>query len=479
MQRLLLVLLVATSYLLFAGGRPWTLAPLLAIVAGAAFLTPKRTFAIGGPWRSLDHALIALLVAIGVQMVPLPAAIVAMLSPHRIEIINATRLAQFGGTAPAWLTLSVDPFATLIALGTVALGVLTFWTARAIFSAGGSTRSFCRALTFIGTLFAVVAVLQKTVAPRSVLFLLEPDAQSASPFGAFVNRNHFGGWLLMVAAPVAGYFVARSRIHPLRRGRWRESIGQIMSSGLVFTAIAVVALVGILLLTLSRSALTGLGVAALVGWQLGRPRMNVERTNLPTTLGLIGAVLLVVVLFVDVDKWATRVAESFDTTPTPLSRITIWQESLPIAKDFWLTGTGAGTFSDAMIPYQESRVWVGAMRRWAHFNNAHSHYLQVACEGGLLLSIPALWALVSLGRLGHRAVRTDKGEMFWVRVGAAAGLAGLAAQSIWEIPLIMPANAVMAGVLGGLLLYRREVRSETTGPVTPELLTPPVRVKMA
>ena len=48
--------------------------------------------------------------------------------------------------------------------------------------------------------------------------------------------------------------------------------------------------------------------------------------------------------------------------------------------------------------------------------------------------------------------------MFWVRVGAAAGLAGLAAQSIWEISLIMPANAVMAGVLGGLLLYRREAR---------------------
>ena len=46
--------------------------------------------------------------------------------------------------------------------------------------------------------------------------------------------------------------------------------------------------------------------------------------------------------------------------------------------------------------------------------------------------------------------------MFWVRVGAAAGLAGLATQSIWEVALIMPANAVLAGVVGGLLLYRRD-----------------------
>ena len=68
--------------------------------------------------------------------------------------------------------------------------------------------------------------------------------------------------------------------------------------------------------------------------------------------------------------------------------------------------------------------------------------------------------------------------MFWVRVGAAAGLAGLAVQSIWEMSLIMPANAVLAGVLAGLLLYRREARPDAA-PMTPELLTPPVRVKMA
>jgi putative inorganic carbon (hco3(-)) transporter len=476
-QRLLLVLLVAASYLLFAGGRPWTLAPLVAIAAGAALLTSRRTFAILGPWRSLDLALVALLAAISVQALPLPASIVATLSPHRVEITNATRLAQFGAP-PAWLTLSVDPNATLVALATVALGVLAFWSARATFSAGGSTRSFCRALTVIGTVFAIAAVLQKAVAPRSVLFMIEPDARSASPFGAFVNRNHFGGWLLMVAAPVAGYFVARMKIHQFVRRRWRESIGQIMRSGIVFTAIAVIAIVGVLLVTLSRSALTGLGVAALVGWRMGRPRMHVERTSLPGMLGLIGAVLVILVVFVDVDRWATRVAESFDTTPTPLSRSAIWRESLPIARDFWLTGSGAGTFSDAMIVYQESRVWVGSMRRWAHFNNAHSHYLQVACEGGLLVGLPVMWALVALGRLGYRAVRSDKGEMFWVRIGAAGGLAGVAVQSIWETSLIMPASAVLAGVLGGLLLYRREVRPDE-GPLTPELSTRPVRVKMA
>ncbi|HEX6164110.1 MAG TPA: O-antigen ligase family protein [Vicinamibacterales bacterium] len=478
MQRLLLVLLVAASYLLLAGGATWTLPPLLALAIGAALLTPQRTFDFRGPWRRLDLGLIALLAAITIQLLPLPASVVAALSPQRARITSATRLEQFGAGEREWETLSVDPAATLVALGTAALGVLAFWTARAAFNAGGSTRSFCRALTFIGAVFAVAAVLQKAVSPRSVLFVLDPEARSASPFGAFVNRNHFGGWLLMVAAPVAGYFVARSKIHPLRRGPWRESIGQIMSSGLVFTAIAVMIVVGIQLVTLSRSALAGLAAAALVGWRLGKPRMNTERTNLPGLLGTIGAVVLIIVVFVDVDRWAGRIADSFDSTAAPLSRLTIWQESMPIARDFWLTGTGAGTFSDSMIVYQRSRVWVGAMGRWAHYNNAHSHYIQVVCEGGLLLALPVLWSLIALATLGYRAVRSDKGEMFWVRVGAAGGLAGMAVQSLWEVSLLMPANAVLAGMLGGLLLYRREPRAEGP-PMTPELPTPPARVRMA
>jgi O-antigen ligase len=457
-QRLLLVLLVALSYLLFAGGLAWTLVPLLAIAAGGALLTPRRTFGMLRPWRSLDLALVAVLAAIVIQILPLPSAFVSWLSPHRNEIANAIRLWSFVDPFSAWSTLSVDPSATLVALATAALGVLTFWMARAAFSGGGSTRSFCRALTFFGLIAAASAVVQKVVSPRSVLFLIEPDAGSASPFGAFVNRNHFGAWLLMVAAPAGGYFVARTKIHPLRRNRWGGSLGQVMSSGIVFAAIAVMVIVGVLLLTFSRSALAGVGVAAIVAWRLGQPRISRERTSLSARLGLAGALLLIVVLFVDVERWAARVTESFDTTAAPLGRLTIWQESLPIARDFWLTGTGAGTFSDAMVVYQESRVWIGSMRRWAHFNNAHSHYLQVVCEGGLLLAVPSLWALGALTLLGYRAVRSDNGEMFWVRVGAAAGLAGLAAQSIWEISLIMPANAVMAGVLGGLLLYRREAR---------------------
>ena len=479
MQRALLILLFAVSYLLFAGAEPWALVAMLSLAAAAALSAPRAPFAFRRHTRALDLALLTLLAAVAIQIIPLPAAIVDVLSPHAAGIVAAVQLTPLGAGPSSWKTLSVNPDATLLSLGTVTLGAVSFWIARAVFSAGGGTRLFCRALSFLGVVAAVMALIQKAVAPRSVLFLVEPAARSASPFGAFVNRNHFAAWLLMVASPVVGYWIARMHIHPARRGRWRRSIGQAISSGAIFTAIAALIMVGVVLLTLSRSALAGLGCAAVAGWWLGKSRLRIERTSVPGMLGLAGSAVLMVVLFVDVDGWATRLGHTFDSA-SGFSRVTIWRESMPIVRDFWPVGSGAGTYSDAMTVYQETRVWVGSMQRWAHFNNAHSFYLQVASEGGLLLSIPALWAGLAVAMLGWRSVRADKGEMFWVRAGAFAGLTGLAVQSIWEVALVMPANAALAGMLAGLLLYQREVTGIRTAQMTPmpPASTPTPRVRM-
>ena len=121
--------------------------------------------------------------------------------------------------------------------------------------------------------------------------------------------------------------------------------------------------------------------------------------------------------------------------------------------------SGRGYFGDRFhgmdVMVKDSRRY-GETQGWAFFNNAHSQYLQLACEGGLLLAVPAIAALVFFARLALSSVRADKGETFWVRIGAAAGLFGLAVQGIWEVPLVMPANAILAGALAGLLTYRRD-----------------------
>ena len=121
---------------------------------------------------------------------------------------------------------------------------------------------------------------------------------------------------------------------------------------------------------------------------------------------------------------------------------------MPIVRDFWLTGTGAGTYETAMLVYQRSSPGV-------RFNQAHNHYLQVAAEGGLLLSVPALLVLVSYGFTAARRIARDQSSMYWVRAGALSGLAGVLAQSVWETGLTVPANAVLAAISAAIVVHSR------------------------
>jgi O-antigen ligase len=452
-QPALLITLIGTSYLLLAGVPGWTKAPIAAVAALAAAAAPRRTFSFPTQTRSLDITVVVLLGAILLQALPLPIGLLNVLSPNAVPLRDATRLAM---VRPGWLPLSIDAGATLQAAGVVALGIVTYWIARGAFSAGGSTRRFCRIVGWMAGLFAVVAMVHRAVRPGLLMGIVATEARNANPMGPFTNRNHFATWMLLAATATIGYVIAHLQIHPAYRERARVAITHFLASGALLSGICAVIAIGALLITLSRSAAVGLGAAAMAGAWLGRERLRVERTNLPRLLAITGIAVLLLTAFVDVNGWLTRLQQSVEITDGEFSRIAIWRESLPILRDFPLSGTGAGTYGQAMASYQQSRYWVGAMRGWAFFNNAHSHYLQVACEGGLLLAVPAIAALVLLARLALSSVRADKGETFWVRIGAAAGLVGLAVQGIWEVPLVMPANAILAGALAGLLTYRRD-----------------------
>jgi O-antigen ligase len=127
-------------------------------------------------------------------------------------------------------------------------------------------------------------------------------------------------------------------------------------------------------------------------------------------------------------------------------RLAIWHDTLPVLRDFWLTGTGVGTFLTSMGVYQRSSPGV-------IFNQAHNHYLQVAAEGGLLVGLPVALALAAFVRVAWRSLERDRSGMFWIRAGAASGLSGVAIQSLWETGLTVPANAAMAAVLAAIVIH--------------------------
>jgi O-antigen ligase len=144
---------------------------------------------------------------------------------------------------------------------------------------------------------------------------------------------------------------------------------------------------------------------------------------------------------------SARIAARFSRTGVSAAdRLTIWKDTLPMVRDFWLTGTGAGTYETGMLVYQRAAPV-------ARFNQAHNHYLQVAAEGGLLLGVPVFLALGLYVREAWRRLWADRSGVFWIRAGALCGLAGAAAQSLWETGLVTPANAALAAVSAAIVIH--------------------------
>ncbi len=214
------------------------------------------------------------------------------------------------------------------------------------------------------------------------------------------------------------------------RTTWLVTAGSLMTLALVTS--------------LSRSGLLGLGAAFLFTIVLTRGGDTVDRRRRAL---LISFFLLSTVAII---AWANlgAVVERLDETLSGQTgeRLKIWRETGPILRDFWLAGTGVGTYETAMLVYQQSA-------RAFYFNQAHNHYLQLAAEGGLLLAVPTIVALVSLARLARRRLSRDRAGLYWIQAGAAAGLVAVAVQSLWETGLRMPANAALAAVLAAIVVH--------------------------
>ena len=136
--------------------------------------------------------------------------------------------------------------------------------------------------------------------------------------------------------------------------------------------------------------------------------------------GSLAVMVAAASLFANFGSRAMRMQET--TESGVWGRRAIWRDTWRMIEDFWLTGVGAGAFQRGMLLYQEGS-------RQFFFNHAHDEYLQLAAEGGLLLAVPAVIALVAGIALIATRLRGDRTPIFWLRAGAVSGSSP--SPSIW------------------------------------------------
>jgi O-antigen ligase len=419
-----------------------------AVVVVAAVVRPS----IGrGDFRWLDIALAAYVALIALQLVPLSPPLRLGLSPALRTVDLRLRLdAPANASTDVAHPLTVDSGATLQSLCLAVAVVLVFWCARTLFARGG-IRIGARSIAGLGLTVAAFGIAQHATAPRSLYWLR--TFRYTEPFGPYMNRSDFAMWMVMSLPLAAGYFITRLQS---RRHAGTALSTDAFDDTALFVTISIGLMAAALMVGLSRSGIIGIAAAGITLWALSEDRLH--RHGRALLLAGIGAVALSAFFYANTSAVATRIA---DTMKRGMGeRLVIWRTTLPMIKDFWLAGVGAGAYERAMIVYQPAP-------HETYFNHAHNEYLQLLSEGGLMLAMPA--AIVVVGGIIaiRRRLAADRSAIYWIRVGAVSALVGAAVQSLWETGLRRPANTLLFAVIAAFALHSAAQPARRTGDDSP------------
>ena len=407
------------------------------------------------------------------QLVPLPRVVRGWLSPGRaalevpLEAVLGESAAPEAG--PSWAPLSLDASGTvdalLLLLAYGALFVLVFNLA----DSRERLVRICRSVALLGASVAVVGLFQDLSGAERIYGFWTPR-YGGSPYGPFVNHNHFAGYMeltipvavglllrrifrgsapprAIAAAPPSGPGSAARRmleVAPAVRG---ERAGQAVLLGL-----AVGVMVAALLLCLSRGGLASLVVAAAavlallaLGGRLGR-----------WEVAALGAVLaLGVTLFLWIGPGPAlahfRRAELLQNEPSFLGRASVWRATLSLFLDFPVLGSGFGTFPAAFLHYYPA----GTERIWLQ---AHNDYVQLLAETGLAgAAVAAVGLALLLAHLLRPLILGPPVRERFLYFGLVTGILSLLVHSLVDFNLQIPANATLFVVLCALALAHRSL----------------------
>jgi len=316
-----------------------------------------------------------------IQFQPLPVEWIQILSPARTAYTGLD-------PHPNHMTLSFYPWGTyhslLLGAGYFQLFVLTLL----LIDNESRLRTLLYTLVILGALQAVHGGVM-TLSGMEMQLWFNKEAHLGVATGTLLNRNHLANYLTYSAAAAIGLLLAASRMAAINS--WRQGI-RTLSDWLLgskgFLRISLIIIVIGLILTRSRMGniafFISLSTTAFI-WLFLSKKFNKTTFILFASLFIIDAWLIGA--WFGIDEVAARIENAGAEQEM---RHQLLPYMLNMAQDFWLAGTGAGTFADTFPLYKQqiTQVW---------YNEAHFDYLQFLIEFGVIGSAPlliiTLWSL--------------------------------------------------------------------------------------
>ncbi len=359
------------------------------------------------------------------------------------------------GEGPATLA----PEATRRGITFVVAFLLLHQSAAVAFSHPAARRRFRRMLAWLGAALALVALVQLASGTRRIYGFFE-SLEGGSPYGSFVNRNHFAGYMLLVLPVSLGLLADAWRAYARRVGESanarRSLVGLQTREGtaLVYAALPPFLGIGALLASTSRGGILAF-FAALALAAFG------VRSRRGTPAWAAALVFTAVALtWFGLERLEVRFLRATDDAP---GRTVVWGESVAAMRGWrWATGYGYNTFAQALsrvpawtlpqgaTPFPAATEAAllsgeavgyrapGDLPGLAWYREAHSDYVQLLVETGIPGLLIGLWA----GFAALAAARRDP----WL----FAALAGLLMHVFVDFDLQIPAIPTLFVVLAAL-----------------------------
>lgn len=420
--------------------RPWSSLLLSLLVAAALVLLAVDWLRHGCPSRRRVFPLwplgIFVLAFVALQALPLPPAWVQLLSPHSAALYAALPQAQ----EAAWWSISVDPGSTLDQLLLLATYFVVFLLASVLVNGRRRLQRLAMVLVVAASLNAVYGLFNYLNAGQFGFF--RPASWwTAAITGTYVNKNHFAGLMEMVfPLAMAGTAIALHRTDGLRSGLagFLNAWPQLGAAVLIGGALA---------LSGSRAGALILLALLLAGFWGFVAKVEARRTRRAIVGFIAIAALLLAVL------WQGGLGRLL-SSDLGGSRITVWVSTLEALPDYWLFGSGAGTFRWVFTQYKSAAVDP------LIYDHAHNGYLELLLEYGLIGSLlmagfvmAALWRGVRALKTAHD-VRTQL-----LRLGLLLGVLAMLLHELVDFNLTIPANGVVFfAMLGALSAAQRNGR---------------------
>jgi O-antigen ligase len=316
----------------------------------------------------------------------------------------------------------------------IAYLMLCFLAAQAFRTKGSRNNLlwFLVCLVFVCSVFSIVQAL--TFDGR--LYWSIPLPAGAEPFGPFVNRDHFAGFIELTA-PMG--------LALIFEGAYRKD-----KKGLIylFTLLPI----GALALSASRGGIVGFMVAlAIVATLSYREWMKKTKAIEVLTLGVLAGSFIV---WLGASRAIARFRQSTASGVTTGMRSEIASDAWKIFIDHPWTGSGLGTF-ETVFP------------RYASFydkktvDHAHNDYLEILSETGITGGLFGFAFIVTLYWQGMRNLRlaTDAFDRAF-HVGAMGSCTAILVHSLVDFNLHIPANALLFLLLATLATAHKQRQND-------------------